>query len=200
MSTNSPTNSPSQTAARRPRGAAQVVVAVIAGPDAPPWVGEMRIGQRWRRLTPLAHWSTVAIRDASPEQILHGVAAERARRDVQAGRLILLAEGMAGRAALELVLRGALDCAGIVAIAVPCAALPFRIASTSVPVRIVVQREHGEDAPDDLISALRAADIDARIIRLNPAAVLDPRTAVNAAETFVLELVAHASRQGRHGV
>ncbi|WP_245330375.1 hypothetical protein [Bradyrhizobium sp. AS23.2] len=39
--------------------------------------------------------------------------------------MILLGEGKAGRTALKLVLRGALDCAGVLAIAVPCAGLPF---------------------------------------------------------------------------
>jgi hypothetical protein len=128
---------------------------------------------------------------------LHGVAALLARQDVHAHQLILLAEGKVARAALELVLQGALDCAAILAIAVPCAALPFPIVPTPIAVRLVVDCK---DGPADLISALRAADIDARIIRLNPPASHDVLTAVSAAETFVLELVANASRQARYQI
>jgi hypothetical protein len=172
------------------------MVAVIAGPDAP-LIAAAGALQHWRRLTPLALWSTLSVRDAGRDEILRDVAALLARRDVHPHQLILLAEGRAARAALELVLQGALDCAAILAIAVPCAALPFPVVPTAVAVRLVVDCEH---APGDLISTVRAADIDARIIRVNPAANSDARTAASAAETFVLELVANASRQSRHQV
>jgi hypothetical protein len=181
------------------RYASKVMVAVIAGPDAP-MVATAKDLSCWRRLTPLALWSTVRVRDGSPDEILHGVAAEIARQDVQAHQLILLGEGRPARSALELVLQGALDCAGILAIAIPCVALPFPIVPTAVGVRLVLQRGDCEGAPDDLITALRAADIDERIVRLNQAATHVARTAASAAETFVLELVANASRQGRYGV
>src|ERR1700757_4696159 len=116
------TRSPHGIAARRARTAAKVMVAVLAGPDAPLVATPAEL-LRWRALTPLALWSTVSVRDAGPDEILHGVAAELVRQDVGAPQLILLAEGEAARATLELVLQGALDCAGLVAIAVPCAAL-----------------------------------------------------------------------------
>ncbi|WP_245330376.1 hypothetical protein [Bradyrhizobium sp. AS23.2] len=61
-----------------------------------------------------------------------------------------------------------------------------------------MQREDCEDSSEFLITGLQATDIDARIIRLDPAAANVARTAANAAETFVLELVANASRQSRH--
>lgn len=186
-----------------PSAAAKVMVAVIAGPDAP-LVATPAALPRWRALTPLASWSTVFVGDASPDEILHGVAAELARQDAGATQLILLAEGKAARTALELVLQAALDCAGILAIALPCAALPFRIVPTTAAIRLVVQREDRGDAPADLITALRAADIDARITGLDPTVARGARTAASTAETFVLELVANASRQSlhraRHGV
>lgn len=192
-------------AARPARIAAKVTVAVIAGPDAP-LVATLEDLRRWRRLTPLALWSAVSLRDVPPDknlpaEILRGVAAELARRDIEAHRLILLAEGKAARAALELVLRGEIDCAGLLAIAVPCAALSFRIVPTAAAIRLVVRREDRADSPVDLVTALRAADIDARIIGFDSAVANDARAAGNAAETFVLELVANASRQSRrHGV
>ena len=182
-------------AAIRPaHDATKVMVAVVAGPDAP-LVATAGALPRWRALTPLALWSTLPIRDVSRDEILRGVAALLARHDVHAHQLILLTEGKAARIALELVLQGALDCAAMLAIAIPCTALPFPILPTAAAVRLVVDCE---DAPADLISALRAADIDARIIRLGPAVSHDMRAAASAAETFVLELVANASRQIRH--
>jgi hypothetical protein len=189
--------SPYGTAARPARTAAKVTVAVIAGPEAS-LVATPEELRRWRRLTPLALWSAVSVRGACPDEILHGVAAELARPDVEAHRLILLAEGKAARAALELVLRGAIDCAGLLAVAVPCAALSFRIVPTDAAIRLVVRQADRANTPSDLITALRAADIDARIIGFDSTAANDARAAAGAAETFVLELVANASRQSRH--
>jgi hypothetical protein len=175
------------------------MVAVLAGPDTPLVATPAEL-PRWRALTPLALWSTVSVRDTSPDEILRSVAAELARQGAEASRLVLLAEGKAARTALELVLQGTLDCAGILAIALPCTALTFRIAPTATAVRLVVQREDRGDLPADLITALRTADIDARITSLDPAVTRDARPAASTAETFVLELVANASRQSRYGV
>lgn len=197
-----PIRSPFGIAARPARTAAKVTVAVIAGPDASLVATDEEL-RRWRRLTPLALWSAVSVHGALPskklpDEILHSLAAELARQDLEAHQLILLAEGKTARVALELVLRGAIDCAGLLAIAVPCTALSFRIVPTAAAIRLVVRREDREDAPADLITALRAADIDARIVGFDSAAANGARAAASAAETFVLELVANASRQGRH--
>jgi hypothetical protein len=172
------------------------MVAVLAGPDAPRVATPAEL-RRCRALTPLALWATISISAANPDEILHGVAAELVRQDVGAPQLILLAEGKAARTTLELVLQGALDCAGLLAIALPCAALPFRIVPTAAAIRLVTQRGERGDVPADLITALQAADIDTRITSLNRQ---DTRAAASAAETFVLELVANASRQSRHQI
>jgi hypothetical protein len=189
---------PHRTAARPAHTSAKALVAVLAAPDAPLVATAAELA-RWRALTPLALWSAIPVRDASPDDILRGFAAELARQDAEAHQSILLAQGKAARGALELVLQGTLDCAGILAIAIPCAALPFPIVPTAAAVRLVVRREEHEDAPSNLIIALRAADIDAWVISLDPAAAHDARTEASAAEPFVLELVATASRQSRHG-
>ena len=191
--------SPHGIAARPARTAANVMVAVLAGPDAPRVATPAEL-TRWRALTPLALWATISISAAHPDEILHGVAAELVRQELGAPQLILLAEGKAARTTLELVLQGTLDCAGLLAIAVPCAgaALPFRIVPTAAAIRLVVQRGERGDVPADLIIALRAADIDARITGLDPTVAREARTAASAAETFVLELAANASRQSLH--
>ena len=172
------------------------MVALLAGPGTPLIATTAELS-RWRALTPLASWSTVSVHDGSSDKILHGVAAELARQDVGATQLVLLAEGNAARAALELVLQGTLNCVGILAIALPCAALTFPIASTAAAVRLVVQHEERGNVPPALFTELQAADIDARVTSLNR---LDTRAAASAAEPFVLELVANASRQIRHQI
>jgi len=121
-----------------------------------------------------------------------------AGHDVDAHRLILIAEGQAARAALELVLQGAIDCAGLLAIAVSRTALSFRIVPTAAAIRLVVRHQDRQDAPADLITALSASYVDTRIIGFDGPAANDLRTAASAAEAFVLELVAIASRQNRH--
>src|ERR1700747_2216519 len=75
--------SPHGIVARPARTAAKVMVAVLAGPDAPLIATPAEL-TRWRALTPLAQWSDVSVHDASPDKILHGVATELARRDVGA--------------------------------------------------------------------------------------------------------------------
>jgi hypothetical protein len=142
-----PTHTPYKAAIRPAQDAPKVMVAVVAGPDVPQ-VATAGALPRWRRLTPLALWSTLPLRDASRDGILRGVATLLARHNVHSHQLILLAERKAARAALELVLQGALDCAAILAIAAPCAALPFPIAPTSVTVRLVVNCEDEAGRPD----------------------------------------------------
>jgi hypothetical protein len=170
------------------------MVAVLAGPDAPLVATPAEL-PRWRALTPLALWSAVSVRDTTPDEIMRGVTTVLERQGVEASRLILLAEGKAARTVLELVLQGTLDCAGILAIALQCMGLPLPVVPTAAAIRIVVQHEERGDVPVALITALQAADIDARITSLNRS---DMRAAASAAETFVLELVANASRQIRH--
>ncbi|WP_245330374.1 hypothetical protein [Bradyrhizobium sp. AS23.2] len=58
------------------------MVAVLAGPDAPLVATPAELS-RWRRLTPLALWSTVSIRNSSGDEISRSVAAEVARQDVE---------------------------------------------------------------------------------------------------------------------
>lgn len=191
------THSPFIIAGRPARAAARVTVAVIAGPSTSLVATPEQLGLWWC-LTPRARWSTLSVRSTHPDAVLHGVISLLGRHDVVPDRLILVAEGEAARAALELVLRGAIDCAGLLAIAIPCTALPFRIVPTTAAIRLVVGRQDRKDMPVDLISELHAADIDTRIIGFASGAANNARAAASAAETFVLELVANASRQHHH--
>jgi hypothetical protein len=130
---------------------------------------------------------------------LHSVAAVLEQNHIAARQLILLGGGIATGRALELVLRGTLVCAGMLAIDIPCTPLAFRIVPTAAAIRLVVQHNGSKGEPDDLVCALRAADLDKRIITFNPTGCSDARVAASAAEIFLLELVATVGRQAHHG-
>jgi hypothetical protein len=173
-----------------------VIVAVFIGRESPT-NGMAKDLERWRRLTPLASWTIINLRSTARSEILRNADAVLNQKHIAAHQLILLGRGIAMRRALELVLQGALVCAGILAIDIPCTPLPFRIVPTAAAIRLVVPR--GGSASDDLVRALQAADLDERVIALNPMGRGDARAAARAAETFVLELVATVGRQAHHG-
>ena len=176
---------------------APVLVGLLGGPHKAS-VSIARHLPRWRRLTPLASWTVINTTETSRAGILQGVAAVLDQRNVPPRRLVLLCEGDVARLALELVLERALDCAGILGVGVFRAALPSPIIPTAAAVRLVV---HGQSQRTrDLISALHSTDMDVRVIRFNSAAACDVSCAGEAAETFVLELVATVGRQACHGV
>ena len=179
------------------RPAASVLVGVMAAPDAPNFAVPQTL-ERWRWLTPLARWMPIELGEPSDVGILYGVAAALDRFGMAPRQLILVGEGPVARSALELVLRGALPCGGIVAIDISCGALPFRIVSTVAAIRLVVHRDGYEQPPSKLIGAVRAADLDARIINLN-AVGCAAGAAASATETFVLELVATIGHRTRDG-
>ncbi|WP_146988983.1 hypothetical protein [Bradyrhizobium macuxiense] len=152
---------------------------------------------RWRQLTPLATWQPIALRETSHAGILSGVAAALDRVGMIPGQLILLGEGSVARRMLELTLRGELPCGGIVAVDVAADALPFHIVPTVTAIRLVVHRNDNAQQ-GNLIGALRAADLDARIINLDLTAGRRA-AAASATETFVLELVATIGRRTTDG-
>ncbi|WP_375777303.1 hypothetical protein ACE103_39025 [Bradyrhizobium sp. ma5] len=192
--------SPHSAIAARPRRATTgVLVGVLVAPDAA-CIAMPETFARWRRLTPLATWLPIELRETSYAGILSGVAAALDRVGMIPRQLILLGEGSVARRMLELALRGELPCGGIVAIDVASDALPFSIAPTVTAIRLVVHRN--DDAPQEsLIGALRAADLDARIIHLDLTGGRGAQTAAaSATETFVLELVATIGRRTTDGV
>ncbi|GKQ53439.1 hypothetical protein [Bradyrhizobium sp. Ce-3] len=187
------------TVATRPlRTTPRVLVGVLAAPETADIV-EPEILAQWRRLTPQATWLPIVLRETSPAGILGSVTDALDRLGMTARQLILLGEGHLARHVLELALRGELPCGGIVAIDVAVDAPPFRIMSTATAIRLVIH--HNDEAPrDNLIGALRAADLDARIINLDLVAGRGTdAAAASATETFVLELVATIGRRTTDG-
>jgi hypothetical protein len=190
-----PTRQTRPTATRMARQR-QVIVAAFIGPHGLA-VGTAKDLARWRRLTPLADWTTITLANTARSEILRSVAAVLEQKHIAAHQLILLGGGIAMRRALELVLQGARVCAGILAIDIPCTPLPFRIMPTAAAIRLVVQGG-SHSTSHDLVRALQVADLDRRIITLTVGRS-DARAAASAAETFILELVATIGRQACHG-
>lgn len=191
------TRQPQPTAARM-APQALVIVAVFIGPDGPA-IGITKDLERWRRLTPLAGWTAINLTSTARSEILHGVAAVLERKHIAAHQLILFGGGLAMRRARELVLQGTLVCAGMLAIDIPCTPLTFRVMPTAAAIRLVLLHRGSKGAPDGLVRALQAADLDERIITLNPIGSGDARAVASATETFALELVATVGRQAHHG-
>jgi hypothetical protein len=193
-----PTRRTQPTATRMARQAqqAQVIVAACIGPDGLA-VGTAKDLERWRRLTPLADWTTINLASTARSEILRSVAAVLEQKHIAAHQLILLGGGIAMRRLLELVLQGARVCAGILAIDIPRTPLQFRIMPTAAAIRLVAQGG-SHSASHDLVRALQVADLDRRIITLTVGRS-DARAAASAAETFILELVATVGRQACHG-
>ena len=179
------------------RPGASVLVGVMAAPDVPA-VAVPQTLERWRWLTPLATWIPIELGEPGDAGMLCGVAAALDRFAMAPWQLILVGEGPVAQSALELVLRGVLPCGGMIAIDISCGALPFRIVPTVTAIRLVVHHDDYEEPPSKLISAVRAADLDARIINLN-AAGCAAEAAASATETFVLELVATIAHRTRDG-
>jgi hypothetical protein len=183
------------TPAARPNAKAMVVQ--IAGPEPPAAAPEDLT--RWRRLTPSAMWAFVGLAKVNQTTIVDNIAALMERRAINPRQLILLGCGDTGRRAFELVAQGALDCAGIVAIDIPCHPLSLAIVPAVAAVRLVARHHGSRPAGQRLVDQLQRADIDVRVIGLG-AAANRPAAIASAAESFVLELVAIIGRHSGYGV
>jgi hypothetical protein len=175
-----------------PRSATATVV-LIAGPALPGIGADVA---RWRRLTPSARWASAGLTKADRTTIIHRLQRLAGQRGVRPGQLILLGAGETGRRTLEAVLQGALDCAGMLAVDIPCDPLSFRVGPVAAAIRLVVHHDDLQPPEESLIRQVQHSDIDFRIIGLGSGARSGSRAVARAAETFVLELVAMAGQNG----
>jgi hypothetical protein len=134
------------------RHGARPTIALIAGLELAP-AGLAEDLTRWRRLMPSATWTSVRLPELNPTSIVHGVAALRIRRSLKRGQLILFGTGDTARRALELVVQGALDCAGMLAVDIPCSPLSRRVAFVPAAIRLVVSRDGSLPPDEDLVGA-----------------------------------------------
>jgi hypothetical protein len=177
------------------RQSATAAVALITGPELPAGMADVA---RWRRLTPSAVWTSVGATKVDRTTIVEDLGTMVSRRGLRTRQVILLGAGETGRSALEAVLQGALDCAGMLAVNIPCDALSFRIAPVAAAIRLVVHQDNLQLPEGGLVRQLQRADVDVRVIGLG--AAVETGAVARAAEAFVLELVAIAGRKNGNGV
>ncbi|WGR73777.1 MULTISPECIES: hypothetical protein [unclassified Bradyrhizobium] len=163
------------------------MVAVVADPEQPSFATQENFA-RWHRLTPSATWRCVNVPCGDSSRTAKVLVDMMESKRVRSGQLILLASGEVGRGVLEVVLRGALECAGVLAVDVPCAPLPFGELATHAAIRLVIHQ--GNEEEFGLVGQLQRADVDERVMRLNQAGATGSQATASAAETFLLELVA----------
>ncbi|MCC8943981.1 hypothetical protein H8A97_02395 [Bradyrhizobium sp. Arg62] len=187
----------SHTATPSARPNARIMVVLIAGPE-PSTLAPEDLAP-WRQVIPSAMWALIGLTQVNRTTILDNIAALMKRRAANPRRLILLGCGETGREAFELVAQGTIDCAGIVAIDIPCHPLSFAIVPTPTAIRLVVHHHGSGRAGDGLVEQLQRADIDVRVIGLGAVAANKSATIASAAEAFVLELAAMVGRHSGHG-
>jgi predicted esterase len=125
------------------------------------------------------------------------VAEAAAARSIEPAQIILFGSGEAGRLALDLVLRGALLGAGVIGLDVALEEAPPRIRTIAAMVRLV-QHSTADAAQATrfraLIEAMQRRHVDVRGMMLPQAAETAPAVTMRAGATFLVELVAKASR------
>jgi hypothetical protein len=175
---------------------AQVIVAAFIGPDGLA-IGAAKDLERWRRLTPLADWTTINLASTARSEIF----AQRGRRARAKAYCRTSADPARGN---RHAARARTRTAGCTYLRrhscdrLPCPPLPFRIMPTAAAMRLVVQGGSHSASPDFVRALLVAAGLDRRTITLIVGRS-DARAAVSAADTFILELVATVGRQACHG-
>lgn len=182
--------------------AAQALVAVVTGDPDGETGGPIDLA-RWKRVSPLADWIWIDMREAPPSSdgawLRRKLSELTDRRRMQPGQLVLLGWRNAGRIALNLVLDGTLTCAGIVGVDIPCATPQGTIAPMTAGIRLVL---HGGEVSHtdegNLVNVLRREHADARIMMLPSVGFDVAEATVRATGTFLFELVAKASSHAIH--
>jgi hypothetical protein len=155
----------------------------------------------WQPSVPHAAFVGIEL-DAAVERTdiaaLHRTAAAAATaRSLPMSQVILLGAGAAGRVAVNLVLRGVTPAMGVIGIDIAPTPAPTRIMPTAARIRLV-QRRTSEDAQAAgfraLVEAMRRQDIDVRSMVLPEAANDAAGVTLRASGSFLVELVANASR------
>jgi hypothetical protein len=198
----SPPAQPASNARGAARSPTQALVAVFID-SAESLAGPRNDQAHWQLTNPLADWVSIDVRETPKLSdafwLQRKLSEPLDRRHMQFGQLVLLGRGDAGRLALDLVLEGALSCAGVVGIDIPCAPLRTTIAHTTASVRLVLH--NGEvSRPDSirLINSLRREDVDTRVMVLPSVGTGGAEATARAAGTFLFELVAKACLHANH--
>jgi hypothetical protein len=176
-------------------GSANALIAVLVDSDVALSVAQANLPQ-WRRANPQADWIGVDIKQVSGRSernwLLRTLSDQLAIRQMQEPQLVVLGRRQAGRLAIDLLLEGALCCAGIIGVDISCAPPQRRIRPTLTSIRLVL---HGSIADRGKVSGLtevlRHAEIDTRCMML-PSIEHSFEETAHAVGTFMVELVAKA--------
>jgi hypothetical protein len=158
---------------------------------------------QWRMAVPRADWIGIKLPPASLQRGPHWLArilsSELARRRMRPAHLVILGRGRLGRLALDRVLDGKLRCAGVVVLDIPLAPPHSEIGVTPAAIRLVLHARDRSPAGAALIETIHSKGIDLRSIMLPALANDREQTLTRAARTFLVELVARASRRETSG-
>jgi hypothetical protein len=116
---------------------------------------------------------------------------------VQSMQTVLFGMGAAGGMAVDSVLQGLLPIAGVIGVDISAGSESRRMVASAAMVRLI---QHSTD--DDprasglqtLVNDMRRHELDVRSMVLPSASRSDPAVAIRASGTFLVELVANASR------
>lgn len=151
------------------------------------------------QVAPLADWVEVDISTAPTSQrqswLRRELSSALGRKHMHLGQLVMLGWHDTARIALDLILKGAITCAGIVAVDVPCTLPRDPIAATAASIRIVRHDSEMGGLEAGLIDALRQQDADIRLMNLPAGGTHARDVTTRAAATFLSELTAKACRQ-----
>jgi hypothetical protein len=116
---------------------------------------------------------------------------------IQPSRIILFGTGAAGRLAVDLMLQAVIPGAGVIGLDITLESALSRVRSTAAMVRLVQHRT--DDDPratraHALIAAMQRQDVNVRSMVLPNVAQASPSVTMRACGTFLVELVAKASR------
>lgn len=177
----------------RPQALIAVVKNAATHPDA---VNKLALRDQ---VIPLADWLEVNIDEVAPAQredwLQHQLSSALNRKHMHVGQLVIVGWRDAARFALDLILKGTITCAGIVAIDVSYASPRKPIAATSASIRIVGHGNGTAPQQSGLIDALRRQDADLRLMSLPASERHERDVTTRATAVFLSELTSKACLQ-----
>ena len=180
-----------------PGGAPAALVTIpFLGPEGA--ARAVAFAERWQAAVPEAAFVGIELDPAvDPRLLRHAASEAAAARAMDSGQLVLFGTGAAGLVAVHSVLRGLLPGAGVIGLDISGEPETPPVLASAAVVRLV--QHCGEDDPranrlHALVDEMRRHELDVRSMVLPSLARTDPAVAMRATGTFLVELVARASR------
>jgi hypothetical protein len=180
-----------------PGGApAALVVVVFVGPKGTP--DALAFAEHWQPAVPEAAFVGIELDPTATSDAVRRAATDLAMaRAIDPTHVVFVGSGDAGRLAAYSILQGTLTGAGVIGLDIVAGSPCPRVLSSATMVRLV---QHCTD--DDphvsklkaLVDAMRPQELDVRSMVLPKSARADSAVAMRAVGTFLVEVVAKASR------